>query len=246
MHVAAAAAAEGAPPSVLATMAAAALQAPPPPMQRVSLVLGGSTEHLSDSCETLNSPAVGNTPEMQRWQAGIGGRADANGSSRGGGFGSAAPVNERTPSASPEPTRRPATVSGTTPASAIAQARAAVRQQHAERQLQQSAPSSRSYDALDRLGSSVTSAGSTPSGSPRARRSRRLLSGPRRNQSFLGAPFEEMFYVVEEEGQGDSSDDEGRKSGDVASVRTPVADGDMDDDVFDVDDEGELSSVSVV
>ena len=237
MHIAAVAAAEGAPPSALATVVAAALKAPPPPMTRVSLMLGGSTEHLTDSSETVNSPAAGNTPEADRRNvATVGVGSEERLSTIG--------HEAATPDGTPPQSRRAATVSGTTPTSALAQARAAVRAQHAERRLQQDT-GSHSYDDLARLGSSVASvasAASTPSGSPRTRRSKRLLSAPRRNQSFLGAPFEEMFYVVEEERQSDGSP-EARFSSDNDDT-TPAETRATADDVFGVD--GELSSISIV
>lgn len=77
LHIAAVAAAEGAPPSALATVVAAAMQAPPPPITRVSLMLGGSTEHLTDSSENGNSPARGgplkcsHRPRRKRGEAGF-------------------------------------------------------------------------------------------------------------------------------------------------------------------------------
>lgn len=130
-------------------------------------------------------------------------------------------------------------MSGTTPTSALTQARATVRAQHAERRLQQDT-GFHSHDDLARLGSNVASAASTPSGSPRTHRSKRLLSASRRNQSFLGAPFEEMFYVVEEERSSDGSPEV--RFGDEDT--TPAATQTTADGVFEAD--GELSSISIV
>lgn len=196
---------------------------------RVALMLGsGSTEHLGSSTDGL--------AELPLYGA-------VNGASTGTDNGecpsSVAQGRER---------RRPATISGATSGSRLLEARLTVQRQHQLRRLgQQLSPQGdlpHSAHDLSQLGASdagAVSSASTPTGSPHARRSSRRFSLSRRNGSFLGAPFEELFYLAEE-ATGGGEQQQGAEEG----VEEGGEEGDENDVFETASATDDLSQVSVV